>query len=821
MNSLRRVRRALYVAIGVVSSLSIDSLPCRAQERLPDIVPWVREDAPYLVNWDITSGNLRMQTMFANIGDGLLQLRTDSAGTGGPTTPLNQRVFSGIANGPIYQDYFVENVLNFHHAHGHIHFENFSEFQLLEALFDPAGVVTVGNLAANTEKTSYRISDTDRIPDPMYASNVSYPSSNTGLFQNISVGWGDVYSHGIEGQSISLTGVPFGPKYWLRQIVDSTNVLREKSDTNNSFEILIDLIHPGQAIRHLNGSFVQPGDVAPLPTGDLTGDRLIDILDWIAFKAAATADLSSVSDETALMLGDLNLDRRHSLTDVLLFRQYFDEAQGAGAFATIQHIPEPSTLVLVGAAMSLILMRRCVARRRLRTAQFCFTLLAVYCASEGREAAANMTLFYEDFDGLTLGPNVHETVANPQAWTQTPPAGWSVDDSGVPFTADSTRGVTEWEGWSFANKVWWSTAAGDQERSQFALGQGTVAVADPDEWDDRGNPINGTPFAGYYNALFKTPAIPLSGAAPATAKLTVSSSWRDECCDDGPTDSNNQTARVRVSYNNGASFSEVLRWESAAASPFFKNDATNETVVVNLNNPLGAANVIVELGLLNAGNDWWWAIDNVEVFTPTVLEVNTDTGEMLIVGATEMTGYEITSQMNSLDHAGWKAGNLDAQNFGPPAPLSADFNNDNSLNSADYALWRKSVGLGDGGDANGDGITNQLDYDAWKQQFGETLAEGESWETLISSTGQLLEFFLLGSSTFASRSIGTGYNTTLDKRDLVFTYTSADHQEFVGTVRYFSGAGLGSSVPEPAAGTLLLVVLAATFLSRRLPGQQF
>ena len=98
-------------------------------------------------------------------------------------------------------------------------------------------------------------------------------------------------------------------------------------------------------------------------------------------------------------------------------------------------------------------------------------------------------------------------------------------------------------------------------------GQGTVAVADPDEWDDKGNPINGTPFAGYYNALFKSPAISLAGAASGTVKLSFSSSWRDECCDDGPSDTNNQTARIRVSYNNGASFSEVLRWESNLVQP--------------------------------------------------------------------------------------------------------------------------------------------------------------------------------------------------------------------------------------------------------------
>jgi hypothetical protein len=822
MNLLGHVRRAFGVAIGFAASIPAYTTPCQAQQLLPDIVPWVREDAPYLVNWDITSGSLRMQTMFANIGDGLLQLRTDSAGTSGPpTTPLNQRVFSNIDNGPTYTDYFVEDVLNFHGAHGHIHFDNFSEFQLRQALVDPSGVVTVGGLVANTVKTSYRISDTNRIPDPIYASHVSFPSSNTGLFQNISVGWGDVYSHGTEGQSISLTGVAVGPKYWLRQIVDPTNILREKSDTNNSFEILIDLNKPGEAMLHVDGSFVQPGDVMPLPPGDLTGDRLINIQDWIAFKAAANTDLTGIGDEAALMLGDLDLDRVHSLNDVRLFRQYFEDATepgGASPSAANQLIPEPSALTVCGAALFVLLMGR--GRRHRQSAWLCLTLLAAAFSAAPRNASAKITLFYEDFNSLALGPNVHETVTNPQAWTQTPPPGWMVDDSGVPFTADSARGVTEWEGWSFANKDWWVNVAGDQERGLFTLGQGNVAVADADEWDDRGNPINGSPFAGYYNALFKTPAISLAGAAAGTAKLTFASSWRDECCDDGPTDTNNQTARIRVSYNNGASFSEVMRWESNPSSSFFKNDATNETVVVNLNNPQGASNVIVEFGLLNAGNDWWWALDNVEIFSPTILEVNTDTGEMSIVGATDLTGYEITSNMDSLNPLAWRQGNLDSQNFGPAVPLGADLNNDNFVNGSDYPLWRKSLGLGPGGDADGDGDTDPQDYDAWKQQYGQSLGEGQSWETLIAANDQLLEFYLLGSSTFGSKSIGFGYNTIIDERDLVFMYTAASGQEFAGTVRYVTGAGSSSSVvPEPCSGTMLVASLLTALLMGR-PGER-
>ena len=51
-----------------------------------------------------------------------------------------------------------------------------------------------------------------------------------------------------------------------------------------------------------------------------------------------------------------------------------------------------------------------------------------------------------------------------------------------------------------------------------------------------------------------------------------------------------------------------------------------------------------------------------------------------------MTGYEITSRQIRWILVGWRAGNLDAQNYGPAVPLSADFNNTNSVDAADYAF---------------------------------------------------------------------------------------------------------------------------------------
>jgi hypothetical protein len=116
-------------------------------------------------------------------------------------------------------------------------------------------------------------------------------------------------------------------------------------------------------------------------------------------------------------------------------------------------------------------------------------------------------VFTEDFNSLELGPNVDEGVANAAAWTDTPPTGWTVDDSGVPGVDDpATDGVTEWAGWSFANAEWWITTAGDQNRSKFTKATGNAAVADGDEWDDAAHA------EGKMSALMSTPEISIAGA---------------------------------------------------------------------------------------------------------------------------------------------------------------------------------------------------------------------------------------------------------------------------------------------------------------------
>ncbi|TWT43152.1 hypothetical protein Pla111_21020 [Botrimarina hoheduenensis] len=279
------------------------------------------------------------------------------------------------------------------------------------------------------------------------------------------------------------------------------------------------------------------------------------------------------------------------------------------------------------------------------------TLVAGCLLSGSTEALT--TIFFEDFEGLQLRPPEQENGPFPRAFTHVPPPGWFRDASDVPGVGTPSVGIFEWEGWSFADKDFWRTVTRPTPtvptpRDRFTFGQGTIAVADPDRWNDLGDPANQL---GFYNTLLRTRPIDLT---PATGeerlRLRFDSSWRGGCCDDGGSfnpNGNNQTALVNVVV--GTQTFEVLRWESApyydvitqkpTTQPFastgqpnlvnaaYRPDNFNEQVVIDLSalipNPSGQAmgfansmsgeDIVIEFIMEGAGDDGWWAFDDVEM----------------------------------------------------------------------------------------------------------------------------------------------------------------------------------------------------------------
>ena len=286
------------------------------------------------------------------------------------------------------------------------------------------------------------------------------------------------------------------------------------------------------------------------------------------------------------------------------------------------------------------------------------TAVLAACAGLACVQAANAQVFYsENFDGATLNhqsgdPRVTSAcsfTSNP-VFTHTPPTGWTWNACGVStyacrehcgsgFSCNTcvNAGVREWEGWSFAKASYWPFRADNdvQNRSDFTaagtgLASGILAVADNDEWDDKGSPTNN---CGYYTAWMGTPSISLAGLDAGTLSFALDSSWRPEGFDDGANATNNQTAIIKAYYTVGGVEQpavEVLHWDSdngnnnAGNGQWYKTDATNEHVAIldtatdgfripGLQVPSGATAVRFEFGMVNAGNDWWWAIDNLVV----------------------------------------------------------------------------------------------------------------------------------------------------------------------------------------------------------------
>ena len=251
------------------------------------------------------------------------------------------------------------------------------------------------------------------------------------------------------------------------------------------------------------------------------------------------------------------------------------------------------------------------------------SLLAACCfvATAASVSAAEGVLFSEDFDGLTLGPAVQENGAG-DVWTNVPPDGWAIKNT-LP-----DGGMPEWRGWAFPKAEWWPTVD-NQERSRFTdpgrdgLGVGIIAVADPDEFDDAGSPLGDNP--RYFTWLTTAP-IDLSLAGEDSLVLTFANSWRPE---------STQNAEVYVNFDGGANVM-ILTMKSVGGGgtqtdydepqnkineQLLEFDLINNMIEIEIDNPGGAREMTITWGMTDGANDWWWAIDQIELIT-TALNVD-------------------------------------------------------------------------------------------------------------------------------------------------------------------------------------------------------
>jgi hypothetical protein len=130
--------------------------------------------------------------------------------------------------------------------------------------------------------------------------------------------------------------------------------------------------HEDLIFQYISGGQVKNGIVSfignndnPFALGDLNTDGSINVADWVILRTNQQTNLTSLSKAQAYRLGDLDGDLHDDFADFVLFKNAFDIANGAGAFAAmVASVPEPSTTLLVLAAGTVFLS----APRRNRSA---------------------------------------------------------------------------------------------------------------------------------------------------------------------------------------------------------------------------------------------------------------------------------------------------------------------------------------------------------------------------------------------------------------------------------------------------------------------
>jgi hypothetical protein len=181
---------------------------------------------------------LRFSNTIANLGQGPLELRPVNNAANG-TTDAYQRVYTHDAGGD-WSPYSETQVgtFAFHPAHNHWHFGSFATYELRNVAPDGGIGSTV---YAISDKVSFCVIDITSVdPSLEHASGSTYLGCSQNGVQGLSVGWADVYTWSLAGQSLDVTNIANGT-YWLVSTADPENLVAETNDGNNAGAVKVQL----------------------------------------------------------------------------------------------------------------------------------------------------------------------------------------------------------------------------------------------------------------------------------------------------------------------------------------------------------------------------------------------------------------------------------------------------------------------------------------------------------------------------------------------------------------------------------------------------
>jgi len=259
-----------------------------------------------------------------------------------------------------------------------------------------------------------------------------------------------------------------------------------------------------------------------------------------------------------------------------------------------------------------------------------------------------------------------------------------------------------YNGWTQLDKDFWIAQQGDQSRALWELGQGTVAVMDPDAFDDFSTINDGVEPEHNLEAYTTLPAIDLTDVTANTIKLDFDSSFRPESqsnTNEEHPEWIGQTGLIDVSFDGGATWTNVLYKNSETEGGDGSTEHCNEHLTVDIANPTGGT-LLIRLGIANAQNNWWWAVDNIVV-----------------------TGNSVGDLYQGIanDRAAWSFTTASA-----PVVTPGDINADGKVDLTDFGILKSNFGKSPAtvaeGDTNGDAKVDLTDFGVLKANFGKAAA---------------------------------------------------------------------------------------------------
>jgi len=193
---------------------------------------------------------LRFGQAAENVGAGAVDVRYSVNATAPePEVDATQRVYR--SDGSFFER--SAGAMHYHTAHGHYHFEGFSQSSLWK--LDTNGNVVDSTASATGRKNGFCMADTEfattswghkgdtpqqTYPAPRCLDAIGQQDGRN-LFKNgISSGWADEYAWALPDQMIEVSGLSDG-RYLLQTVVDADNKLLESNKNNNCIAVEVTL----------------------------------------------------------------------------------------------------------------------------------------------------------------------------------------------------------------------------------------------------------------------------------------------------------------------------------------------------------------------------------------------------------------------------------------------------------------------------------------------------------------------------------------------------------------------------------------------------